>query len=75
LIHVFFGGEDVGSYAENFVRTLRSGGWLVAGVNACDAKKNNGQTTRSKTVHYLPEHAQVRHIKKSATLSWQCAFY
>jgi len=37
--HVFFGGEDVGSYAENFVNTLRSGGWVVAGVNASDAKK------------------------------------
>ena len=37
--HVFFGGEDVGSYAENFIHTLRSGGWIVAGVNAQDAKK------------------------------------
>ena len=37
--HVFFGGEDVGSYAENFVDTLRSGGWIVAGVNAHDAKR------------------------------------
>lgn len=39
LKHVFFGGEDVGSYAENFVNTLRSGGWIVAGVNAHDAKE------------------------------------
>lgn len=37
--YVFFGGEDVGSYAENFVNTLRSGGWIVANVNAHDAKK------------------------------------
>ncbi len=37
--HVFFGGEDPGSYAQNFVSTLRSGGWLVAGVNAHDAKE------------------------------------
>ena len=37
--HVFFGGKDVGSYAENFVNTLRSGGWLVAWVNAHYAKK------------------------------------
>jgi len=37
--YVFFGGEDVGSYAQNFVNTLRSGGWTVAGVNAHDAKK------------------------------------
>lgn len=39
LKHVFFGGEDVGSYAENFANALRSKGWLVAGVNAHDAKK------------------------------------
>jgi transposase len=37
--HVFFGGEDVGSFAANFVTTLRSSGWLVAGVNAYDAKQ------------------------------------
>jgi transposase len=37
--HVFFGGEDVNSYAENFANTLRSKGWLVANVNAHDAKK------------------------------------
>jgi len=37
--HVFFGGEDVSSYSENFVNTLRAKGWLVAGVNAHDAKK------------------------------------
>jgi hypothetical protein len=28
--HVFFGGEDTNSYAENFVTTLRSKGWLPA---------------------------------------------
>jgi transposase len=37
--HVIFGGEDVNSYAENFANTLRSQGWLVANVNAHDAKK------------------------------------
>ena len=37
--HVFFGGEDINSYAENFVNTLRRQGWLVASVNAHDAKK------------------------------------
>jgi len=37
--HVFFGGEDVGAYADNFVAALRSKEWLVAGVNAHDAKK------------------------------------
>ena len=36
--HVFFGGEQVGSYADNFVSTLRGQGWLVAGVNAHEAK-------------------------------------
>ena len=37
--YVFFGGEDVNSYAENFANTLRAKGWLVANVNAYDAKK------------------------------------
>jgi len=37
--HVLFGGEDCGSYADNFIEALRSDKWLVAGVNACDAKK------------------------------------
>jgi len=37
--HAFFGGEDVNSYAENFANTLRAKGWLVANVNAHDAKK------------------------------------
>ena len=36
--HVFFGGEQVGSFADNFVSTLRGQGWLVAGVNAHEAK-------------------------------------
>ena len=36
--HVFFGREQVGSFADNFVSTLRSQGWLVAGVNAHEAK-------------------------------------
>lgn len=45
--HVFFGGEDCGSYADNFIAALRSDNWLVAGVNACDAKKyrNNQQAS------------------------------
>lgn len=37
--HVFFGGEDCGSYTENFIQCLRERGYLVAGVNAHDAKK------------------------------------
>jgi len=37
--HAFFGGEDCGSYTENFAACVRDHGWLVAGVNAQDAKK------------------------------------
>ncbi len=37
--YVFFGGEDTNSYAENFANALRAKGWLVAYVNAHDAKK------------------------------------
>jgi transposase len=38
LQHIFFGGEDCGSYTDNFISALRSENWLVAGVNAHDAK-------------------------------------
>jgi transposase len=37
--HVFFGGEDANSFAKNFVSTLRCKGYVVANVNAHDAKK------------------------------------
>jgi transposase len=39
LSHVFFGGEDISSYSENFVHSLRSQGWIVGSVNAHEAKK------------------------------------
>jgi len=45
--HVFFGGEDANSFAKNFVSTLRSKGWLVANVNAHDAKKQRGTVQAS----------------------------
>ncbi len=37
--HTFLGGEDCGTYANNFIEALRSENWLVAGVNALDAKR------------------------------------
>jgi transposase len=37
--HVYFGGEDGGSFSENFAACLREEGWLVAGINAYDAKR------------------------------------
>lgn len=39
LQHAFFGGEDVSSYSESFIHSLRSKGWIVANVNAHEAKK------------------------------------
>jgi transposase len=45
--HVFFGGEDAASYAENFVTGLRARGWLVAGVNAHDAKRERSTVQAS----------------------------
>jgi len=45
--HVFFGGEDPNSYAENFANTLHSQGWLVASVNARDAKKQRANLQAS----------------------------
>ncbi len=38
--HVFYGGEDCGSYTDNFIAALRLENCLVAGVNALDAKKH-----------------------------------
>ena len=37
--HVFFGGEDHPSYAENFLRNLRQEQFLVVRVNAWEAKQ------------------------------------
>ena len=45
--HVFFGGEDANSFARNFVSALRCKGWLVANVNAHDAKKQRGNVQAS----------------------------
>jgi len=45
--HVFFGGEDANSYAENFVNAIRSKGWIVANVNAHDAKKQRANLQAS----------------------------
>lgn len=36
--HVFFGGEDCGSYAFNFIHALVSRGFLVLGINTKQAK-------------------------------------
>ena len=48
--HVFFGGEDCGAYADNFITALRSDDWLVAGVNACDAKKHRDNKQASTDI-------------------------
>lgn len=37
--HVFFGGEDCPSFAENFLRGLRQADYLVVRVNAWEAKQ------------------------------------
>ena len=37
--HVFFGGEDCGTFADNFIYALRKEGFAVMGVNAADAAK------------------------------------
>lgn len=37
--HVFFGGEDCGTFALNFIYSLRAKEFTVIGVNAKDAKK------------------------------------
>ena len=45
--HVFFGGEDANSFSKNFVSSLTSEGFLVANVNAHDAKKQRANVQAS----------------------------
>jgi transposase len=40
--NIFFGGEDCPSFAENFTRRLRQENFLVARVNAWEAKQQRG---------------------------------
>jgi transposase len=48
--HVFFGGEDCGTFALNMIYNLRSRGFTVVGVNAADAAKQreNHQASTDK---------------------------
>jgi transposase len=48
--HVFFGGEDCGTFALNIIYNLRDQGFLVVGVNAADAAKQreNHQASTDK---------------------------
>ncbi len=45
--HVFLGGEDCPSYAENFVRRLRQQKYLVVAVNAWEAKQQRSNFAAS----------------------------
>ncbi len=48
--HVFFGGEDCGTFALNMIYNLRDQGFLVVGVNAADAarQRENHQASTDK---------------------------
>jgi len=46
--HVFFGGEDGGSYAFNFIHALVMRGFLVIGINSKQAKKER-ETSNAST--------------------------
>lgn len=46
--HVFFGGEDCGSYSFNFIHALVSRGFLVVGMNTKQAKDER-ENTRAST--------------------------
>jgi len=75
LKHVFFGGEDVNSYAENFVNTLRTKGWLVAGVNAHDAKKQRGSIQASTDRLDLMGIASMLLNRRANCSPAQCGIY
>lgn len=46
--HVFFGGEDCGTFSLNFIYELRENGFSVIGVNAKDAK-NQRENVQAST--------------------------
>jgi len=48
--HVFFGGEDCGTFSDNFIYALRKEGFAVMGVNAADAarQRENMQASTDK---------------------------
>jgi transposase len=73
--HVFFGGEDVGSYAENFVNTLRGGGWIVAGVNAHDAKEQRANIQASTDRLDLMGIASMLLNRRANCSPSQCGIY
>ena len=75
LKHVFFGGEDVNSYAENFVNTLRTKGWLVAGVNAHDAKKQRASIQASTDRLDLMGIASMLLNRRANCSPAQCGIY
>ena len=50
--HVFFGGEDCGSYAFNFIHALVSRGFLVVGMNTKQAKdEREGSEASTDLIH------------------------
>lgn len=50
--HVLFGGEDCGSYADNFIDALRLENWLVAGVNPM-MRKHIVKTCRQALINWI----------------------
>jgi len=48
--HVFFGGEDCGSYAFNFIHALASRGYLVIGMNAKQVKHERENSIASTDI-------------------------
>jgi len=73
--HVFFGGEDVPSYAVNFIHALRSRGWLVAAVNAFDAKKQRENMQASSDILDLLGIAKMLLSRRGNTNPAQTGIY
>ena len=73
--HVFFGGEDVPSYAVNFIHALRSRGWIVAAVNAFDAKKQRENMQASSDILDLLGIAKTLLSRRGNTSPAQTGIY
>ena len=71
--HVFFGGEDCGSFSFNFVHALVQKGWLGIGINARDAAGERQNLVASTDKLDLLGIASVLINKKwGRTLSAEC---
>jgi len=75
--HVFFGGEDCGSYAFNFIHALVARAFLVIGIN-CKQAKDERESSKASTDLIRPRICIIRRSLRGRTcrsfwMSMSCA--